>query len=76
MDGAVSSYTPAHGRAYTHVHILIIRRAQTKKRAKPLLCAHALTHIIKYLNYCRYTTPCAIIALATFMKPAMLAPFT
>ena len=23
-----------------------------------------------------YTTPCAIIALATFMKPAILAPFT
>ena len=23
-----------------------------------------------------YTTPCAIMALATFMKPAMLAPFT
>ena len=23
-----------------------------------------------------YTTPCAIIAFATFMKPATLAPFT
>ncbi len=23
-----------------------------------------------------HTMPCAIIALATFMKPAMLAPFT
>ena len=23
-----------------------------------------------------YTTPCASIALATFMKPAMLAPLT
>ena len=23
-----------------------------------------------------YTIPCAIIAFATFMKPAMLAPFT
>jgi hypothetical protein len=23
-----------------------------------------------------YTMPCAIMALATFMKPAMLAPFT
>ena len=23
-----------------------------------------------------YTTPCAMMALATFMKPATLAPFT
>jgi hypothetical protein len=26
-------------------------------------------------SYC-YITPCAIMASATFMKPAMLAPFT
>lgn len=34
------------------------------------------------LNYystwfmCAYTNPCAIMALATFIKPATLAPFT
>ena len=27
-------------------------------------------------NCLAYTTPCAIMAFATFMKPAMFAPFT
>ena len=31
---------------------------------------------LRYAELCRYTMPCAIIALATFMKPATLAPFT
>ncbi len=29
-----------------------------------------------YLFFNHYTIPCAIMASATFMKPAMLAPFT
>ncbi len=28
------------------------------------------------INQSFYTIPCAIIAFATFMKPAILAPFT
>ena len=32
--------------------------------------------IIVIVNVIVYTIPCAIIALATFMKPATLAPFT
>ena len=35
------------------------------------------THFSMYVEYTViYTIPCAIIALATFMKPAMFAPFT
>ena len=31
---------------------------------------------IAYISFADYTIPCAIIALATFMNPATLAPFT
>ena len=35
-----------------------------------------LNKTIAYISFADYTIPCAIIALATFMNPATLAPFT
>jgi hypothetical protein len=39
----------------------------------PVLVTESFLIFFKGFNY---TTPCAIIASATFTKPAMLAPFT
>lgn len=37
---------------------------------------NALSVLCQLANLLVYNIPCAIIALATFMKPAILAPFT
>ena len=45
---------------------------------KPLPRKEAAFHInySLFISVADYTIPCAIIALATFMNPATLAPFT
>ena len=47
---------------------------KAKKNSSPF--AEAATYIKLSLGTADYTNPCAIIALATLTKPAMLAPAT
>ena len=48
----------------------------TKRKLLPCCMTGALSHFFSDGTNRRYTIPCAIIAFATFMKPAILAPFT
>ena len=46
----------------------------SRETASVIICpCYSFTRAGQTLNH---TMPCAIIALATFMKPAMFAPFT
>ena len=47
-----------------------------KTPALPSRKTGAFKYTIAYISFADYTIPCAIIALATFMNPATLAPFT
>ena len=54
--------------------LFMVYLSSVKKRRFPMN-GESTPSIIFYFSMF-YTTPCASIALATFMKPAMLAPLT
>lgn len=67
------------GKAFTPA--FFVKRQSRKgfentERKFPRFTALCGTGLSLFSRWCFYTTPCAIIALATFMKPATFAPFT
>lgn len=59
-----------------YCQIMLRRYSYKKRKTRNVGNRPRVFYVINKLNYNSYTIPCAIIALATFMKPAMLAPFT
>ena len=63
------AYAQKHGRAF----FILRRRFMTSNKKGSIAAPLIINYQLSIVNY---TIPCAIIALATFMKPATLAPFT
>lgn len=60
------------------IHVLhnVFRKKNKAPRFRAGLCDLSVRNFVRDISENLYTIPCAIIAVATLMKPAMFAPAT